>query len=98
MIDAQNNTIIKTAQEPRRSTPAAPVARAAAHSGLARAVTGAAGAAPGAKRSQVCRGGAGVSQEAQRREVAALKGMIEILIEKGVFTREEYLAKIKRVS
>lgn len=35
-------------------------------------------------------------EEAQRKEVGALKAMVEILIEKGVFTREEYLAKVKR--
>lgn len=35
-------------------------------------------------------------EEAQRKEVTALKGMVELLIEKGVFTREEYLARVKR--
>jgi hypothetical protein len=35
-------------------------------------------------------------EDAQRKEVAALKGMVELLIEKGVFTRDEYLAKVKR--
>src|SRR5205823_1019156 len=29
-------------------------------------------------------------ETAQRREVAALKAMVELLIEKGVFSREEY--------
>lgn len=35
-------------------------------------------------------------EEVQRKEVSALKAMVELLIEKGVFTREEYLAKVKR--
>ncbi|MET0405434.1 MAG: hypothetical protein ABW123_23660, partial [Cystobacter sp.] len=35
-------------------------------------------------------------EDVQRKEVAALKAMVELLIEKGVFTREEYLAKVKR--
>jgi hypothetical protein len=35
-------------------------------------------------------------EDVQRREVAALKAMVELLIEKGVFSREEYLAKVKR--
>jgi hypothetical protein len=35
-------------------------------------------------------------EELQRKEVAALKAMVELLIEKGVFTRDEYLAKIRR--
>jgi|SRR5215217_2673090 len=35
-------------------------------------------------------------EEVQRKEVAALKAMVELLIEKGVFSRDEYLAKVKR--
>lgn len=35
-------------------------------------------------------------EETQRKEVAALKAMVELMIEKRVFTREEYLAKVKR--
>ncbi len=35
-------------------------------------------------------------EEAQRKEVAALKGMVELLIEKGVFSRDEYLAKVRK--
>lgn len=35
-------------------------------------------------------------EDVQRKEVAALKSMVELLIQKGVFTREEYLAKVKR--
>ena len=35
-------------------------------------------------------------EDLQRKEVAALKAMVEILVEKGVFTREEYLARVKR--
>ena len=35
-------------------------------------------------------------EEAQRRSVAALKAMVELLIEKGVFSRDEYLARVKR--
>jgi hypothetical protein len=35
-------------------------------------------------------------EDAQRKEVAALKAMVEILIERGVFSREEYLARVKR--
>ncbi len=35
-------------------------------------------------------------EEVQRKEVSAIKAMVELLIERGVFTREEYLAKVKR--
>ena len=37
-----------------------------------------------------------VVEETQRRSVAALKAMVELLIEKGVFSREEYLLRVKR--
>jgi type II secretion system (T2SS) protein E len=42
--------------------------------------------------SEVLRG----MEETQRRSVAALKAMVELLIEKGVFSRDEYLARVKR--
>jgi Type II secretion system (T2SS), protein E, N-terminal domain len=35
-------------------------------------------------------------EDTQRRAVAVLKAMVELLIEKGVFSREEYLARVKR--
>lgn len=35
-------------------------------------------------------------ENVQRKEVAILKTLVELLIEKGVFTREEYLARVKR--
>jgi hypothetical protein len=35
-------------------------------------------------------------EDMQRRSVAALKAMVELLIEKGVFSRDEYLARVKR--
>ena len=35
-------------------------------------------------------------EETQRRSVAALKAMVDLLIEKGVFSREEYLSRVKR--
>src|SRR4051812_38578177 len=51
-------------------------------------------AAPPARASaaEVLRG----VEETQRRSVAALKAMVELLIEKGVFSRDEYLARVKR--
>jgi hypothetical protein len=35
-------------------------------------------------------------EETQRREVAALRAMVELLIDRGVFTRDEYLARVRR--
>ena len=50
------------------------------------------GKAPRASALEVLRG----VEETQRRSVAALKAMVELLIEKGVFSREEYLSRVKR--
>ncbi|MBS2024066.1 MAG: general secretion pathway protein GspE [Deltaproteobacteria bacterium] len=35
-------------------------------------------------------------EETQRRSVAAMRAMVELLIEKGVFSRDEYLSRVKR--
>lgn len=35
-------------------------------------------------------------QEIQHKDVGALKALVELMIEKGVFSREEYLAKVRR--
>lgn len=73
---------VKTrAPRARPQTSAPPAARAAAPAG-------------GARQSavEVLRG----VEETQRRSVAALKAMVELLIEKGVFSRDEYLARVKR--
>jgi hypothetical protein len=50
------------------------------------------GKAPRTSALEVLRG----VEETQRRSVAALKAMVELLIEKGVFSREEYLSRVKR--
>lgn len=50
------------------------------------------GIAPASNPSEVLR----TLEEVQRKEVAVLKAMVELMIEKGVFTRDEYLAKVKR--
>jgi hypothetical protein len=123
LIDAQNNTLIKSAEERARraSVPSMSVGMPPSPAGplpvprssgaqVARPVPASsgsqarqpAGGAPvveelpaslaGRSPSEVLR----LVEEAQRREVSALKGMVELLIEKGVFTREEYLAKVKR--
>ena len=47
---------------------------------------------PGPSAVDVLRG----VEETQRRSVAALKAMVELLIEKGVFSRDEYLGRVKR--
>ena len=35
-------------------------------------------------------------EEIQKREVATVRALVELLIERGYFTKEEYLAKMRR--
>ena len=99
LVDSQGHTLIKNIDEvrapERRSTspaaairmpPAAPLAVPRASTQEAPAIR------PPKSPAETLR----AIEEAQRKEVTALKGMVELMIEKGVFTREEYLAKVKR--
>lgn len=79
-VDAQGKTIVRNTQEIE-----------AGRSG--RAAPEAPAAAPLAQRPLET---LEAIEEAQKKEVAALKAMVELLIEKGLFSREEYLAKVKR--
>jgi hypothetical protein len=99
VVDAQGRTVVKHMND----VPGAAAAAAAPAPPPAPAQT----AAPRGALSRelpTARGGVNASpvellrsvEEVQRKEVAALKAMVELLIEKGVFTRDEYLAKVKR--
>jgi hypothetical protein len=101
VVDAQGRTVVKhmndvpgaaaAAAAPAAPPAAAPSTTAAPRGALSREIP-------------TARGGVNNSpvellrsvEEVQRKEVAALKAMVELLIEKGVFTRDEYLAKVKR--
>lgn len=92
LVDSQGHTLIKNtediiaAPQPKRAAPQARTASLADVAVLPPAST--ANKTP----SELLRS----IEEAQRKEVGALKAMVELLIEKGVFTRDEYLAKVKR--
>jgi hypothetical protein len=89
-VDAQGKTIVRNTQEIEAARadkkPAAAPARAMTMSEVP------ASAPPGKSPVDTLR----AIEEAQKKEVAALKAMVELLIEKGLFSREEYLAKVKR--
>ena len=93
VLDAQGRTVVKDMRpegagaQQAAPRPAPPVAPARPSSGAIPAVRSGAG-----NPSELLK----TVEEVQRKEVAALKAMVELLIEKGVFTREEYLAKVKR--
>jgi hypothetical protein len=75
-------------------------AQAQAAAEAARAARAAA-AVPASARAQAPPPGSAVEvlrgvEETQRKSVAALKAMVELLIEKGVFSRDEYLSRVKR--
>ncbi len=97
LVDSQGHTLIKSAEEiasKRKATRDAipsPVPQAAPRSASLSDVpasTAPNGKSPTEQLKAI--------EDAQRKEVGALKAMVELLIEKGVFTREEYLAKVKR--
>lgn len=67
-------------------------AQSAAPEAKAPSPTSSSGKLPGGNAEQML----SALEDAQRKEVAALKAMVELMIEKGVFTREEYLAKVRR--
>jgi hypothetical protein len=104
VVDAQGRTVVKHINEvagPGAPT-APPVPQQQAQAAPAPQQQRPAPPVPDAPRA----GGSGGSanpvellrsvEEVQRKEVAALKAMVELLIEKGVFSRDEYLAKVKR--
>jgi hypothetical protein len=90
VMDAQGRTLVKNMRDiqgaPAQPAPQAPPAAASRPSVATPAVKS--GGNPVELLKAV--------EEVQRKEVAALKAMVELLIEKGVFSREEYLAKVKR--
>lgn len=94
VLDAQGRTVVKEVRSEGASAsqggarPGPPVATARPSSGGIPSVRSGAPGNPSELLKTV--------EEVQRKEVAALKAMVELLIEKGVFTREEYLAKVKR--
>ena len=102
VVDSQGRTVVKHMSD----VPGAAAAAAAAAPPPPPPAPATTAAPRGALSREIptARGGVNASpvellrsvEEVQRKEVAALKAMVELLIEKGVFSREEYLAKVKR--
>lgn len=84
LTDAQGRTIVKNLND-LRAQPAPPPPAAPAPA-----------SAPAPATGQSPQEILTALEAVQRKEVAALKAMVELLIEKGVFTRDEYLARVKR--
>lgn len=106
VMDAQGRTLVKASPEikalqaaaraepirtPQPAPRAAPVAQRTAPT-----APPVAGPSPTAAPTRTPAEILHLVEETQRKEVAALKAMVELMIEKRVFTREEYLAKVKR--
>jgi hypothetical protein len=98
LLNAQGVTLIKSAEEigaaqsvERKATKeGVPLPRTASLADVqaSRPLTSLTGKSPAETLKAI--------EDAQRKEVGALKAMVELLIEKGVFTRDEYLAKVRR--
>lgn len=99
-VDSQGNTMIKSIDQitapskpPASATPARPAAAAPADEGPPMTTRHAPPAAPtGPSPAEQL----GRMEESHSREVAVLKAMVELLIDKGVFSRDEYLAKFRK--
>jgi len=98
MVDAQGRTLIKSVDQlraeagmppPVAEPPPKPPAPAPARAPSIPPPP------PGASEDSV-RGILLRLEDGQRKEVAALRAMVELLIERGVFSRDEYLARIRR--
>ncbi|MFL5430201.1 MAG: hypothetical protein ACJ79M_11345 [Myxococcales bacterium] len=89
IMNNAGNTMVTVDPRKRRTEPAMRAAPASAPPPPVAAPPRNGGARPSAV--EVLRG----VEETQRRSVAALKAMVELLIEKGVFSREEYLSRVK---
>lgn len=94
IVDAQGNTVMKKIEDivpPGHAAPAAvppPPAAAPPPPPPVAEAPPAASDDPVALLEKV--------ERTQRKEVQILKALVELLIERGVFTREEYLAKVSR--
>ena len=93
VVDAQGRTVVKSIKDLEANgaaalKPAAPPAPARPSAELPSVRPASGGGNPSELLKAV--------EEVQRKEVAALKAMVELLIEKGVFSRDEYLAKVRR--
>ena len=94
VVDAQGRTVVKNLADIQPSAPAAPARRATPPPAPTPSVDANAPRRNGLSEdpAELLR----TVEEVQRKEVAALKAMVELLIEKGVFSRDEYLARVKR--
>jgi hypothetical protein len=104
VLDAQGNALVESLRDAPQARAAPPVSLAPSGAGSPRGPersqssrsAAPAQPAPGAQRSASPADRLSVIEEAQRKEVAALKALVSLLIEHGIFSREEYLARVKR--
>jgi hypothetical protein len=89
VLDAQGRTVVKAVGDQASARPAPPTPAAPPPPPKATPAPATSGARGPAELLKTV-------EEIQRREVAVLKAMVELLIEKRVFTRDEYVAKIRR--
>jgi hypothetical protein len=91
VVDSSGQPLVRNGHERATARAGSPSANAAQTAGRARGVPPSTAAAP-QDPIELLR----AIEDIQRREVAALRAMVELLIDKGVFSREEYLAKVNR--
>jgi Type II secretion system (T2SS), protein E, N-terminal domain len=87
MVDAQGRTVVKAGVIPQ-PPPSSP--------SLDRPAVPFRSEPPSARSASAVTETLTQLESSQRQEVAALRAMVELLIERGVFTREEYLARVRK--
>lgn len=104
MVDHQGRTLVKSVDQLEKEAKAARAAAPRPAAGRPSASPVAAAPAPvaptPAPRAAPTTGSASETlvrlEEQQQRELGAMKALVELLIEKGVFSRDEYLARMRR--
>ena len=90
VVDSQGNTVVKSIAEVEASGRAPTVGPAPIPPPV-----GAQPEAPGARRASNVAEVLNRLEQAQRREVAVLKSLVELMFERGLISREDYIAKLR---
>ncbi len=96
VVDAQGHTVVRVSPSAPAPAPAPPSSAPRPGSRPPQSPSPSAPPAPAAAGNVDLTALMRTVEDSLRKEEVALRAMIELLIEKGLFTREEYLAKMKR--
>ncbi len=102
MVDHQGRTLVKSIDQIEQESKSAKAAKGGPKPGAGLAAPGVAVSPPSQPAARLAPSAGSASEtlarleEQQQRELGAMKALVELLIEKGVFSRDEYLARMRR--